>query len=226
MVGSPNPLPTLIRRVYTEDPETKLPMHFLCPTREWEREWYGVTTPNIVSGQGVIVFLFGATPPLIRDAKEVVEVEPIGAFNSDPMDLVVTIGDKLVLNHLLEHDFLTDVQLESVLDDLERVPLSPKAPVFNENPPIAGRPQDPGTSCTVYGNYGGPNHHKHNPHNLQELPVLRRIADRGLETAKKSVVGGLDGAAPFSTWHKFRPMTTSRSTSIVMPPLTLCPKAH
>ena len=97
MVGSPN-----THRVCTEDPETKLSMHSLCPTREWEREWYGVTTPNIVLGQGSILFLFGATPPLIGEAKEVVAAEPMGAFNRDPNDLVVTIGDRLVVNHLPE----------------------------------------------------------------------------------------------------------------------------
>ena len=31
---------------------------------------------------------------------------------------------------------------------------------------------------------------KHNPHKLHDLPVLNRVADRVLETAKKSVVGG------------------------------------
>ena len=59
----PQPLTHNARRVCTEEPETKLSMHRLCPTREWEREWYGVTTPNIVSTQGVILFPFGATPP-------------------------------------------------------------------------------------------------------------------------------------------------------------------
>ena len=48
----PQPLTHNTRRVCTDDPENKLPMHSLCPTREWEREWYGVTTPNIISGQG------------------------------------------------------------------------------------------------------------------------------------------------------------------------------
>ena len=57
-------------------------------------------------------------------------------------------------------------------------------------PPNVGRPQDFGTRRTVYGNYGGPNHHKHNPHKLHNLPVLKRVTDRVLETAKKSVVGG------------------------------------
>ena len=101
----PQPLTHNTRRVCTDDPENKLPMHSLCPTREWEREWYGVTTPNIVSGQGVILFPFGATPPLIGEAEEVVAAEPLGAFNRDPNDLVQTVGGKLVVNHLLEHDF-------------------------------------------------------------------------------------------------------------------------
>ena len=138
-------------------------MHSLCPTREWEREWYGVTTPNILSGQGVILFPFGATPPLIGEAEEVVAAEPLGAFNRDPNDLVLTVGERLVVNHLLEHDFLSDVQLQSLLDDLHRVPLSEEAPIFNENPPVVGRPQDSGTRRTLYGNYGGANHHKAQP---------------------------------------------------------------
>ena len=187
----PQPLTHNTRRVCTDDPENKLPMHSLCPTREWEREWYGVTTPNIISGQGVILFPFGATPPLIGEAEEVVAAEPLGAFNRDPNDLVLTVGGKLVVNHLLEHDFLSDVQLQSLLDDLDRVPLSEKAPIFNENPPIVGRPQDSGTRRTLYGNYGGANHDKHNPHKLHDLPVLKRVADRVLETAKKTVVGGV-----------------------------------
>ena len=78
-----------------------------------------------------------------------------------------------------------------VTDDLERVPLSEKAPNVNESPPIVGRPQDSGTRRTVYGNYGGRNHHKHNPHKLHDLPVLKRVTERVLETAKKSVVGGV-----------------------------------
>ena len=40
-------------------------------------------------GAGVILFPFGATPPLIGEAKEVVEAKPMGAFNRDPRDLVV-----------------------------------------------------------------------------------------------------------------------------------------
>ena len=194
-------------------------MHSLCPTREWEREWYGVTTPNIVSGQGVILFPFWAKPPLIGEAGEVVAAEPMGAFNRDPNDLVLTAGDKLVANHLLEHDLLSEVQLESFLDDLERVPLSQKAAIFNEHPPIVGRSQDSRTRRTVYGNYGGGNHHKHKPHKLHDLPVLKRIAECVLKTAKKSVVGGgLGGATPFLTWQKFRAMTTPHSTPIAMPP--------
>ena len=79
--------------------------------------------------------------------------------------------------------------LKPPLDDMDRVPLSEKAPFFNENTPIVGRPQDSGTRRTLYGSDGGANHHKHNPHKLHDLPVLRRLADRVLETAKKTVVG-------------------------------------
>ena len=107
-------------------------MHSVCPTKEWEGEWHGVTTPNIVLGRWVILFPFGATPPLIGEAEEVVEAEPIGAFGRDPRDLVVTTRDKLVVNHLLRHNFLSHVQPESVLEDLGRVPLSEKATIFNE----------------------------------------------------------------------------------------------
>ena len=82
------------------------------------------------------------------------------------------------------------MQLESLLDDLERVPLSKKAAIFNENPHVVGRPQDSGTRRKVYGNYGGRNHHKHKPHKLHDLPVLKRATDRVRETAKKSVGGG------------------------------------
>ena len=145
----PQPLSHNTRRVCTDDPETKLPMHSLCPTRAWEREWYGVTTPNIGSGQGVILFPFGATTPLIGEAEKVVAAEPMGAFNRDPNYLVVTTGDKLVVNHLLGHDFLSNVQLDSLLDDLDRLSLAKKAAIFNENPPIVGRPQDSRPRRTV-----------------------------------------------------------------------------
>ena len=71
----------------------------------------------------MIPFPFGATPPLVGEAEEVVAAEPMGTFNRDPNDLVVTAGDGLVVNHLLEHDFLSEVHLENLLDDLQRVPL-------------------------------------------------------------------------------------------------------
>ena len=223
----PQPLTYNTRRVCTEDPETKLPMHSLCLTREWEREWYGVTTPNIFSGQGVITFPFGATPPLIGEAEEVVAAEPLGAFNRDPNDHVLAVGGRLVVNHLLEHEFLSGLQLDSLLAHLDRVPLTEKAPIFNENPPIVGGPQDSGTRRTLYGNYGGAKHHKHNPHKLHDVPLLKRVADRVLETAKKSVVvGGVGGAAPPLTWPNFGAMTTPPSTSIAMPPPTPFLKAH
>ena len=131
----PQPLTHHTRRVCTEDPETKLPMHSLCPTREWKREWYGVTTPNIISGQGVVIFPFGATPPLIGEAEQVVAAEPLGAFNRYRNDLVLSVGGRLVVNHLLEHDFLSGVQLDNLSEDLDRVPLTEKAPSFNETPP-------------------------------------------------------------------------------------------
>ena len=135
----PQPLTHNSRPVCTNDPEAKLPMHSLCSTREGEREWYGVTTPNILSGQGVILFPFGATPPLIGKAEEVVAAEPLEAFNRDPNDLVVTTRERLVVNHLIVHVFLSAVQLVSLLVDLDRVPLSEKAPIFNENPPHCGQ---------------------------------------------------------------------------------------
>ena len=40
--------------------------------------------------------------------------KPMGAFNRDPMDLVVTTWDNFVVNHLLEHEFLNQVELESL----------------------------------------------------------------------------------------------------------------
>ena len=208
----PQPLNHNTRRVCTDDPENKLPLHSVCPTRELEREWYGVTTPEIISGQGVILFSFRATPHLIGEAEEVVAAEPLGAFNRDPNDLVLRVGGKLVVNHVLEHDFLSDVQLQSLLDDLDRVPLSEKALIFNENPPLVGRPQDSGTRRTLYGNYGGANHHKHNPHKLHDLPVLKRVADRVLETAKKTVVGGVRWSCTIFDMAKILSYVTTNPT--------------
>ena len=69
-----------------------------------------------------------------------VAAEPLGAFNRDPNDLVLTVGGRLVVSHLLEHDFLSDVHLQSLLDDFDRMPLSEKAPIFNVKPRIIGRP--------------------------------------------------------------------------------------
>ena len=95
----------------------------------------------------------------------------------DPTDLVVTDGEKLVVNHLLEHDILSQVEPELLLEDLDRVPFIEKASIFTENPPVVGRPKDSGACRTVYGDYGDHNHHKHNPHKLHDLPVLKTIAD-------------------------------------------------
>ena len=84
----PQPLTHNTHRVCTDDPETKHPMHSLCPTREWEREWYGVTTPNIVSGQGVILFPFGAThPPLLGRRRRWLPPSPWGPLIGTPMIL-------------------------------------------------------------------------------------------------------------------------------------------
>ena len=51
MVGS-QPLTHNNRRVYTEDPETKLPMHSLCPTREWDMSGMGSPLPTLFRGKG------------------------------------------------------------------------------------------------------------------------------------------------------------------------------
>ena len=81
----PQPLTHNTRRVCTDDPENKLPMHSLCPTREWEREWCGVTTPNIISGQGVILFPFGATTPLLGRRRRWLPPSPWGPLIGTPM---------------------------------------------------------------------------------------------------------------------------------------------
>ena len=49
--------------------------------------------------------------------------------------MVYTSGDKLVLNHLLEHDFLSHVLLESLLKDLAGVPLTKGYPFSMRTPP-------------------------------------------------------------------------------------------
>ena len=189
---SPHPSPTTPAGSALTTPKPSSPCTPFAPQRNGSVSiGMGSALPTLVnSGQGVILFPFGATPPLIGEAEEMVPAKPMGAFNRDPNDLVVTTGDRLVVNHLLEHAFLSYVQPDSLLDDLDRVPLSEKAAILNENPPILGRPQDSRTRCIVYGNYGGRNHCKHNPHKVHDLPVLKRVAERVLETAKKSVVGG------------------------------------
>ena len=82
----PQPLNYNTRQVCTEEAQTKLPIHSICAAREWEHEWYAVANPNVVSGQGMILFPFGATPPLIGEAEEVLGAKPMGAF---PGNLVV-----------------------------------------------------------------------------------------------------------------------------------------
>ena len=102
---------------------------------------------------------------------------------------MLTVGGELVANVLLGHNFLSDVQLQSLLDDSDRVPLRAKPSIFNENPRIVGGPQISWTRRTLYGIYGAANQHKQNPHKLHDLPVLERVAERVLQTAKKIVVG-------------------------------------
>ena len=121
-----------------------------------------------------------------------VAVEAMGAFNRDPMDLVVTTRDRLVVNHLLEHNFFEHSGARvSFGIPWEGASLRERHPFSMRTPPIVGKPQDSGARRTVYGGYGGRNHHKHNPHKLHDLPVLKRIANRVLDTAKKGVVGGV-----------------------------------
>ena len=124
------------------------------------------------------------------------------------MELGVTTGDTLVVKHLLEHDFLSHVQLESLLEDLGRVPLSEKAPIFNENPPHCGRASRFKGPPHSLRQLWGPQPPRANPYKLHDLPVPKRIADSVLETAKRIVVGGLGGATLFSIWQNLRAMTT------------------
>ena len=68
-----------------------------------------------------------------------VAAEPLGAFNRDPNDLVLTVGGKLVVNHLLEHDFLSDVQLQSLsFLSQRRHPFSMRTPPLSAGPKILG----------------------------------------------------------------------------------------
>ena len=91
----PQPLTHNTRRVCTDDPENKFPMHSLCPTREWEREWYGLTTPNIISGQGVILFPFGATPPpLLGRRRRWLPPSPWGPLIGTPITLRSPWGER------------------------------------------------------------------------------------------------------------------------------------
>ena len=222
----PQPLNHNTCRVCTDDPENKLPMHSVCPTMEWEREWYGVTTPNIISGQGVILFPLGATPPLIGEAAEVVAAEPLGAFNRDPNDLVLTVGGKLVVNHLLEHDFLSDIQLQSLLDDLDRVPLSKNPPFSMRTPPLSAGPKILGPAAHCMATMGVPTTTSTTPTSSMICRSSKGWQIVCLGPRRRLWWGGSDGAAPSLTWPKFRAMTTPPSTSIATPPPTPFPKAH
>ena len=225
----PQPLTHNTRRVCTDDPETKLPMHSLCPTREWEHEWYGVTTPNIISGQGVIPFHFGATPPLIGEVEEVVAAEPLGAFNRDPNDLVLTMGGRLVVNHLLEHDFLSDVQLQliKVIWMIWIACLSQRRHPFSmRTPPLSAGPKILGPVAHCMATMGAPT-------TTSTTPTSSMIcqSSKGWQIVcwrrRRRLWWGLSaGATPSWTWPKFRAMTTPPSTSIATPPPTPCLKAH
>ena len=57
--------------------------------------------------------------------------------------------------------------------------------------PLWAGPKIQGPAALCMTTMGGRNHHKHNPHKLHHLPVLKRAGVRVLETAKKSVVGGV-----------------------------------
>ena len=80
-----------------------------------------------------------------------VEAEPIGALYRDLVDLTVTTGDRLVVNHLLEHDFLSPVQLEffwmilrGCLSERSQ-PFSMRTPALWAGPKIKG----PAAQCTA-----------------------------------------------------------------------------
>ena len=95
----------------------------------------------------MILFPPGATRPPIGEADEVVTEEPLGVFNSDPTNLVMSTGGRFVVNHLLEHDYVCEVELDSLLEDIERVPITGNAPTFNAGPPVVGSPKDGGARC-------------------------------------------------------------------------------
>ena len=90
----PQPLTHNTRRVCTEDPETKLPMHSLCPTREWERDCHAVTTPNIVSGQGLLFFLLGQHSPLLGRPRKWLRQSPWGPLTGIQMILCSLPGTR------------------------------------------------------------------------------------------------------------------------------------
>ena len=66
------------QRVCTKEPEIKVHIHSLCATRKWEREWYGVATPNIFSGHGVILFTLGTNQPLLERLRKWLRQIPWG----------------------------------------------------------------------------------------------------------------------------------------------------
>ena len=54
------------------------------------------------------------------------------------------------------------------------MPFTDKVFIFNGNPPVVARPKDSGTRRTIYGNYGGRHHYKHNPRTMHDVPVVKK----------------------------------------------------
>ena len=159
-----------------------------------------------------------------------VAAEPLGAFNRDPNDLVLTVGGKLVVNHLLEHDFLSDIQLQSLLDDLDRVPLSEvsqrRHPFSMRTPPLSAGPKILGPAAHCMATMGVPTTTSTTPTSSMICQSSKGWQIVCLRPQRRLWWGGSDGAAPSLTWPKFRAMTTPPSTSIATPPPTPFLKAH
>ena len=131
-----------------------------------------------------------------------VAAEPSGAFNRDPNDLVLTVGGKLVVNHLLEHNFLSDIQLQSLLDDLDRVPLSEKAPIFNEKPPLSAGPNILGPAAHCMATMGMPTTTSTTSTSSMICQSSKGWQIVCLRPQRRLWWGGSDGAAPSLTWPK------------------------
>ena len=146
MVGSSNSSPTTPARYALTTPKAGSPCPPFASQGRGSVSGMASPLPTFSRAGGDSFSFWGNSPPLLGQAKEVVAAEPSSPFNKDPNDLVVTTREGLVVNHLIVHDFLSAVELDSLLEDLDRVPLSEKAPIFNESFPIVGRPRDSGTN--------------------------------------------------------------------------------